>query len=409
MTEVLRPLDEADLAAMVRAATGPLRIRGGGTRGMAGAGVVLEVGGLSGITLYEPGALTLVVRAGTAVADVQAVLGAEGQRLAFEPPDFRALLGAAGTRSAGAGSAGAGSAGAGAAGMGSAGTGTAGKAVAGTGTVGGMVAANASGPRRVQAGACRDAMLGVRFVDGRGTVVKNGGRVMKNVTGYDLVKLMAGAWGTLGVVSEVAFKVLPVPETAASVVLQGLPDQAAVAAMALAMGSPFDVTGAAHIQGGATLLRIEGFAASVAYRAARLAGSLAAFGTVGIEDRAEVVAADWAAVRDVTAFAGVPGNVWRLSVRPSDAPGIGARLGAWFGAGRVIYDWAGGLIWAVLAENIDLRARLGPIGGHATLVRGNAPAGVSVFQPEPAAVAAIAAGLRAEFDPRGILNPGVMG
>jgi glycolate oxidase FAD binding subunit len=147
--------DESDLAEAVQGATGPLRVVGGGTRGGAG-------GGLSGVVLCEPGALTPVARAGTPLAEVEALLAGEGQRLAFEPPDFRALLG-----------------------------------VDGASTIGGVAAANASGPRRVQAGAARDAMIGVRFVDGCGTVVKNGGRVMKNVTGYDLVKLMAGSRGRL--------------------------------------------------------------------------------------------------------------------------------------------------------------------------------------------------------------------
>ncbi len=163
--------------------------------------MVLETGGLSGISLYEPGALTIVAGAGTPLAEVQAALAGEGQHLPFEVPDMGGLLGRAGAS-----------------------------------TIGGVVAANASGPRRVQAGACRDSLIGVRFVDGIGTVVKNGGRVMKNVTGYDLVKLMAGSHGTLGVLSEVSFKVLPRPETAATVVLHGLDDAAGVAALSRALG-----------------------------------------------------------------------------------------------------------------------------------------------------------------------------
>jgi len=363
----MRPTTEAELAVLVRGANGPLRIVGGGTRGIGRAvvGETLETGGLAGISLYEPGALTLVAWAGTALAGVEAVLAAEGQRLPFEVPDMRGLLGTAGDS-----------------------------------TLGGVVAANASGPRRLQ-GACRDSLIGVRFVDGMGIVVKNGGRVMKNVTGYDLVKLLAGSWGTLGVLSEVAFKLLPVPETAATLGLSGLSDAEAVAAMSAALGSPFEVTGAAHWPGQGTYLRIEGFAASVAYRAARLAGLLTEFGEMTVEEGA----ARWSGIRDVVPFHGRAGDVWRLSVKPSDAAGIAARCG-----GEVLYDWGGGLIWVLVAEGTDLRAVAAPFAGHATLVRGSAAtrARVASFHPEPPAVATLTAGLRAKFDPRGILNPGLL-
>lgn len=371
---MLTPASETELSEIVAAARGPLRVVGGGTRpvGRPVAGEVLSVAGLSGIDLYEPGALTIVARAGTPLAAVEAALAAEGQRLPFEPMDHRGLLGTVGEP-----------------------------------TIGGVVAANVSGPRRIQAGACRDSLIGVRFVDGAGTIVKNGGRVMKNVTGYDLVKLMAGSWGTLGVLTEVAFKVLPAPEAAATIALHGLSDLQAVEAMATALGSPFEVTGAAHLPGeGRTLLRIEGFAESVAYRAGRLAGLLAPFGTAAVEDDAARVAETWRGVRDVAAFAGRGGDVWRLSVTPSDGPGIAARTG-----GEVIYDWGGGLVWALVPEGTDLRARLGAFAGHATLIRASEAtrARIAPFQPEPAPLARLSRGLREKFDPRGILNPGLMG
>jgi glycolate oxidase FAD binding subunit len=268
--------------------------------------------------------------------------------------------------------------------------------------LGGVVASNASGPRRLQAGACRDSLIGVRFVDGTGMVVRNGGRVMKNVTGYDLVKLLAGSHGTLGVLTEVSFKLLPIPETCATLALRGLSDGQAVQAMAAALGTPWEVTGAAHWPGKGTFLRIEGFARSVAYRAGELARHLSAYGTAQVLG-AEETQALWRGVRDVGPFCGQPGDVWRLSVKPSDAPGIVARLGA----EAVLYDWGGGLIWARMAPGVDLRARAGAFGGHATLIRAEAPP-TPVFHPQPAPLAALAATLRARFDPRGILNPGLM-
>lgn len=364
----MTPATENELAETIRDATGPVRIKGGGTRGMGGAGDVLSTGGLTGITLYEPGALTLVVKAGTPLAEVEAALEVENQRLAFEPPDLRALLGTVGTP-----------------------------------TIGGTVATNGSGPRRIQVGACRDHLLGVRFVDGAGTVVKNGGRVMKNVTGYDLVKLLAGSWGTLGVLTEVSLKVLPKPEAVATVLLEGLDDSHAIAAMSAALGSPYDVTGAAHF-GGRTLVRLEGFADSVRYRSEKLRSDLAWFGQVDVSDDA----APWDAIRDVTLFADVPGDVWRVSVRPSAAAALADDLRRG-GPVEIAYDWGGGLMWVLCPAGRDLRTDV--TKGHATLVRaGHATRQqIARFHPEPAAVAAISAGLRARFDPRGILNPGVMG
>lgn len=363
----MRPASEAELSEIVRAASDPLCIRGGGTRslGAPSAGTVLDTGGLAGISLYEPGALTLVAGAGTPLAEVEAALAAESQRLPFEPMDMRALLGTEGDP-----------------------------------TVGGMVAANASGPRRVIVGACRDSLIGVRFVDGQGRAVKNGGRVMKNVTGYDLVKLMAGSWGTLGVLSECSFKLLPVPETQATLVSDAMTPEAAVVAMSAALGTPYEVNAAARDISGRVCLRIEGFAEQITYRKTALAEALGADWEV--LDGA-TSAALWRDIRDVTGFAGQSGDVWRVSVKPSDAAALVSQIAA-----PVQMDWGGGLIWALVPEGTDLRAQLGPIAGHATRVRGGR-ADIPVFQPEPAPIAALAQGLRAKFDPRGILNPGLMG
>ncbi len=360
----MRPVTEAELAEAVAGTSGPLLVRGGGTRTLGHAvGEVLETGGLSGVELYEPGALTLVVRAGTPVAEVQRVLAGERQRLAFEVPDMRGLLGREGVS-----------------------------------TIGGVVAANASGPRRVQVGACRDACIGVRFVDGSGTVVQNGGRVMKNVTGYDLVKLLAGSRGVLGVLSEVSFKVQAVPEAEATLVIEGLGDEAGLAALRSALGSPFDVSGAARYSG-RSLVRVEGMTGSVAYRVRELTARLG--GDVTVAEGA-ASAALWREVRDVVPLQRKAGEVWRVSTLPTVAAEVVARL-----EGEAVWDWGCGLIWLLLPPGRGAEVAAAVAGrGHATLVKGQ---GGPVFSTEAPEVAALAAGLRAKFDPRGILNAGMMG
>jgi len=354
----MNPTNETELAETIASAKGPLRIVGGDTRriGEAVEGEALHTSGLCGITLYEPGALTLVAQAGTPLSEIEAALASENQRLPFEPSDMRAIFGATGQS-----------------------------------TIGGVVATNASGPRRIQAGACRDSVIGVRFVDGQGQILKNGGRVMKNVTGYDLVKLMTGSFGTLGVMTEISFKVLPAPEASATVMVEGLSDIEAVATMSAALGSPFDVNGAAHIAG-QTIIRVEGLEGSVNYRAAELVKKLG--GTV--------VDFDWTIVRDQTGFAGREGDIWRFSVKPSDGPKLGAKLRE-TGA-DVTYDWGGGLVWA-LSSGGDMRQHLGDIQGHATLIRGT---GYPAFHPESTGINLLNEGLRMKFDPRNILNTGRM-
>lgn len=366
----MRPETEAELADIVAGLENPVHITGGGTRGVSGTTPVLSTAGLSGISLYEPGALTLVARAGTPVAEIEVALAAEGQQLAFEPMDHRVVLGTTGES-----------------------------------TIGGVVAANVSGSRRVQAGACRDFLLGVRYVDGQGQVVKNGGRVMKNVTGYDLVKLMAGSWGTLGALTEVSLKVLPKPEATASLGVPVTQISAAIDVLSVALKSPFEVSGAAYDpEIGQALLRVEGFEDSVAYRLGRLQSELGGFGSVTQIENPEDT---WQAIRDVRAFAGEPGDVWRISIKPSDAPQISARLEA----KKLLLDWGGGLIWALVKERSDIRARLGAFSGHATLVRAafDTVQALGRFQPESAPVAALTRGLRQRFDPKGLLNPGLMG
>ena len=359
MAGVIEPTTEAELAEAVRDASGPLAVRGGGTRSAGPASrTVLSLARVSGIALHEPGALTLVAAAGTPMAEVEAALAEHGQCLAFEPMDHRALLGTEGEP-----------------------------------TIGGAVATGASGPRRVRVGGCRDSLIGVRLVDGEGRVLRSGGRVMKNVTGYDLARLMAGARGTLGVLSEVAFKLLPAPASQATLTVAGLDVAGSVAAMAAALGSPFEVSGAARGPDGATHLRVEGLADSVAYRAGRLAEVLAPFGVARIEADREAGTALWRGIRDVEALAHAQGTVWRIASRPSLAPDAVAALGA----EAVVLDTGGATIWAALPEGVDARAL---VMGPATLVRGS---GFPAAPAEAGPVAALSAGLRARFDPRGIL------
>ncbi|MEX0329244.1 MAG: glycolate oxidase subunit GlcE [Ruegeria sp.] len=366
----MRPETEAELAEIVVGLNGPVRISGGSTRGVTGPEDVLETTGLSGITLYEPGALTLVAKAGTPVAEIEAALEAEGQQLAFEPSDYRELLGTTGEP-----------------------------------TIGGVVAANISGPRRIQAGACRDFLLGVRYVDGHGHVIKNGGRVMKNVTGYDLVKLMAGSWGTLGVLTEVSLKVLPKPETSTTLSVSVPDADVAVQVLSKALQSPYEVTGAAYNpQKGSAYLRLEGFAGSVKYRSRKLKSELAPFGALSDHGTTDGL---WQGIRDAHPLADQTGDVWRISVKPGDAPMVAEKAGA----KQYVLDWGGGLIWALVPEGTDARANLDIFTGHATIVRAGADTveALGRFQPVNAALSALSNGIRRQFDPRDVFNPGLMG
>jgi len=377
---MISPESETALASIIKTSRTPFKVQGGGTRpiGTTSATSILSTSGLKGVELYEPGALTIVAKAGTPLAEVEHVLAAEGQRLAFEPMDHRGLLGTDGTP-----------------------------------TIGGVVAGNVSGPRRIQVGACRDFLLGVRFVDGQGNIVKNGGRVMKNVTGYDLVKLMAGSFGTLGVLTEVSLKVLPKPKSTGVLLLEGLSDEQAIQALSKALGSPFDVSGAVHVTKGldgspVTMIRLEGFENSVEYRADKLGKLLDQFGNFSLETDADKTAAGWKWVRDVVPFQGREGDIWRLSVKPTDAPGVVDSLGDT----EALYDWGGGLVWLFVPKNSkisasDIRHAVSHVGGHATLIRGNAE--TQTFQPLPETLEVLQAGLRRQFDPQGLFNPGLMG
>ena len=388
MSDRLYPENEAALVAALRETAEPLQIMGGGTRpiGNIAPAQILSTSRLQGITLYEPGAMTLVAKSGTTIEEIETVLTAEKQRLAFEPMDHRAIL-----------------------------------RTSGHPTLGGVIAANVSGPRRIQVGAARDFALGVTFVDGTGQVLSNGGRVMKNVTGYDLVKLMSGSWGTLGVLTEVALKVLPIAETQATLNVHVATWADAVACMSAALGTPFDVSGAATVQaedgGFDSLIRVEGFETSVQYRVTELTKRLAQFGAV------DVVHDPWAEVKDLSAWAGLD-TVWRISLRPTDSLKLIALMQE-LNQERGFHcqlDWGGGLIWlgleavqiadaqAGLALHHAVQALVAQLGGHATLLTSDLLRDQELrhFQPLGPAIERVSQTLREKFDPRDILNPGRM-
>lgn len=383
------PASADELARIItdaRAARTPLAIVGGKTRAGLGrpvqAAAEISTAKLAGITLYEPAELVIAAKAGTPLRDVTDALAARGQRLPFEPMDHRRLYGTTGEP-----------------------------------TVGGVAAGNVSGPARINLGAARDSMIGLKFVNGRGEDIKSGGRVMKNVTGLDLVKTLAGSHGTLAVFHEVCFKVLPKAEAERTLVLTGLSDAGAIEALSIALGSPFEPTGAAHLPaeatGGArTLIRIEGVPSSLAYRSGQLSKLLKTHGPLETLGEAEA-AALWAAIRDAAFFAGHPNPVWRVSVAPSKGAALGEALRA--RGAQVFYDWGGGLVWAMLAADDDpqsafVHAEASRHGGYATLVRASEQARLAadVFSPPAAPLMAIQRKLKLSFDPDGILNPGRM-
>jgi glycolate oxidase FAD binding subunit len=387
----ITPCDEHEAcSAVADAATArvPLAIIGRGTKAAIGRPAqserTLSAAGLSGVTLYEPAELVIGARAGTPLAEVERTLAEGGQQLTFEPIDYRPLLGSTGEP-----------------------------------TIGGVAAANLSGPRRIQAGAARDSLIGVRFVNGRGEAVKNGGRVMKNVTGLDLVKLMAGSWGTLGFLTEVTFKVLPKPERTKTLVLRGLDEADAASAMAASLGSPFEVTAAAHLPaglgGGAqTLIRLEGFAYSVDYRGGELRRLFRRYDSDFVEGEAN--AALWRGVRDVAPFAAEVSRqaVWRVSTAPTKGHLLTALVARSLDC-RWFYDWGGGLVWLACSPDDDagagaIRAALAEIGGHATLIRAPAEirAAVDVFEPQAESLRRLTDGIKGSMDPARIFNPGRM-
>jgi len=389
------PADPAEVAAAVTLAAAsktPLSITGLGSKTALGrpakAARRLDLSALSGVTFYEPEELVFSALAATPIEAIEALLSEHGQELAFEPMSFGALYGT------------------------------------GPGTIGGCLMTNLSGPRRIKAGAARDHVLGLKAVSGRGEAFKAGGRVVKNVTGYDLSRGLAGSFGTLAVATELTFKVLPRAETVATLTLENLNPAAGVKALCAAMGAPVDVSGAAHLPPFAarregftasiTALRLEGFAPSVDERFERLASSLKPFGRA---ERLDAPASHrlWRAIRDVAPLAEPRQSlIWKISVAPTAGPKVAAVVGNTH-PNEAMFDWSGGLIWLALDPDLEnagaesiRRAISENGGGHATLVR--APAEirtrVPVFEPQREALAALSRRLKAQFDPLGILEPG---
>lgn len=406
MSSTLKPENAEQVAEAVAWAVSeetPVEVAGNGSRRAMGRAIqtehTLDLSALTGVTLYEADELVLSARAATPLAEITALLAESKQELAFEPADLGPLLGAS----------------------------------AGGGTIGGVLGCNLSGPRRIKAGAARDHFLGVHAVSGRGEAFKSGGRVVKNVTGYDMCKGLCGSWGTLAVMTDVTVKVLPAAETVATLLVLGLDDVSAMGVMSAALRTPYEVSSCAHIPqalcagsgldsvaGAAdavTAIRVEGIGPSVDYRSAKLKGLLSGFGPVETLDAQQSVKL-WGEIRDVRYLIGdAERPVWRISVPPMSGAGVVAAVDAATGGHsvRAFFDWAGGLIWLDLDAADDagaacVRPAVDAVGGHATLVRAAAPirAAENVFQPQSVGVAALSQRLKENFDPKGILNPGRM-
>jgi glycolate oxidase FAD binding subunit len=396
---VFQPQNAEEVAAFLRersVAAAPVRLRGGGSKAEFGRPVgnetIVDLSNLSGITLYEPGELVLTARAGTKLAEIEAAIAEHNQCMAFEPPALGPLFGNDATP-----------------------------------TLGGTVASGWSGPRRVKAGAVRDHVLGALAVGGEGEVFKSGGRVVKNVTGFDLPKLLTGSHGTLAALTDITIKVLPAPEATRTLAILGLDDAAAIRLLCDLLGEPHEVSGAAHLpavvaqrsviaeiaQSGmsATLIRLEGFGPSVADRFSGLEARCGYDHPALALDTEECLVL-WREIREVAPLIAPDRIVWRVSLAPTDAATTVAAIRAAVEA-EVVYDWGGGLLWLSLppgkAHAETVRGLLP--SGHATLMRaaGDIRAAAPVFQPPEPALAALQARVKAAFDPNCILAPGFMG
>ena len=407
MTQTAKPGSAEELGAAIQdaiAAKRTLELVGRRTRRHYGRPVVademLDLSGLAGIVTYEPEELVLTVGTGTPLAQIECLLAEHRQQLAFEPPDFGPVWGHS----------------------------------ANGGTIGGALMMGLGGPRRPFVGAPRDHLLGIKGVNGFGESYAAGGRVVKNVTGYDLPKLLAGSLGTLSALTQVTVKVLPSPREVRTLRFVGLQDDAAIALMTRALNSSAAVSGAAHLpatissafpamqisrpDGAVTLLRLEGVGPSVTARMQTLAtmfDNAAAMPT--LEHDASIRC--WKAIGDIQPFTrDLYRPLWRLCVPPSHASSIAATLARQLDM-RHFYDWGGGVLWLELgsdeadANHALIRSTLtksGGADGHATLMRASADirARIAPMQPLAESLAQLTRRVKARFDPQGLFNPGRM-
>jgi glycolate oxidase FAD binding subunit len=410
MTTTLRPRDAEELRRTVDWALNDgvqLDIEGQGSKRAYGpphrAAHRLSLAGIDGVVDYQPEELVITVRAGTSLREVESLLAQRRQMLAFEPPDLGAMLSGA----------------------------------PGEGSLAGALMCNLAGPRRISAGAARDHFLGFQGVNGRAERFKSGSKMVKNVTGYDLSKLMAGSLGTLAALDEITVKVVPAPDKVHTLLLVGLDDAAAVTALCAAMGSPHEVSGAAHLpaelarsssvdlvaqQGGpVTALRVEGVSPSVTARLQALRAEFAAVAPAMEELHTMRSRLFWDEVRDARLLAGDQARLlWKVSCPPSDGAHVVALIRERRPDVQAQFDWSGGLIWLSLAAadpatddagHAAVRGALIRCGGHATLVR--APeavrARVPVFHPRAPALAELSHRVKESFDPKGLFSPGRLG
>lgn len=378
----------------------PVEVIGSGSKRAIGrpmqTAATISTGSMHGIWMYEPNELVMSAHAGTPVAQIEAELSANNQMLSFEPTDIGPASG--GRR--------------------------------GTQTIGSVFSCNSSGSRRITTGAARDHLLGIEGVTGGGELFRSGGRVMKNVTGYDLCRGLSGSWGTLAVLTEVTFKVLPVPEKTATLIYLGLPDDIGIEVMCAAMRLPYEVSGTVHLpqsvarrlshsvlseQGqSVTALRIENFAKSVDYRTDALRKALKVYGDpiiIGSTSSQEL----WGELRQLSVMPYDERTcLWRVSTSPMNGPKVVAAIRRHMPV-EVFYDWSGGLIWVEVPASADagasdVRRAVAVHGGHATLIRAdaNVRASVEVFQPQSPLADRLMRGLKTTFDPLRLLNPGRM-